>query len=968
MNDESTLLAAHRPLPLDDASVLWLVEEGELLVLASPRDGAPSRPHCLLVRGAGEFLLGGPEGASSGLMGVALHPARLRRVPRAELAAIPPAARARLSAGLDGWVLGLASALAGLARRPGATRIDRSFAELEVAAGQVLEGAPGRVEWIEVLSGSARWMGLEGARLDAGTKLFPLAEGTWIEAEGPLRCRARTGPSDADLLLYLEATLRMQGLVLSLVDAAERARDEAVMTRSREREARSERRVMHALGSLAHLFQSRADPELFDGPPLFRACAAAAEAAGLALSIPRTADDPGRERNPVEAVLRRSNVRCRPVLLRGGWQEGEAGPLVAFLEEGSAGEGADAKARPVALLPGKSGAYELYDPAEESRVPLTPELEARVRRQAFVLYVPLYESLRSRPFALFTYALRGHGMDVLVLVLVGIAATLLGMLVPHATGLLIDSAIPSADRALALQIGAALLMTAIGRMLFELSRTYCMLRVTVASSHKVQTGLMDRLLKLQVGFFRKFTVGDLLDRVMSVQKMFQQLSMASLVALFAGLFTLLNFALLLYYSPKLSALAASIAVVNLVLTYGAARLLVRRDRAILERSSAAFGHVVQLVQGVSKVRAAAAEDRAFASWARRYRDHQGQVLSRQAIDDHLTTINAMLPIVGQLFLFWIALRQIRPDEGAAKITLGDFLAFNSAFGLFLGGVTSLSNTITDVLGVFLLWERSKPIIEAKPEVGGRRTQPGVMKGGIGLQRVTFRYREDCAPVLEEASLEAKPGESIAIVGPSGCGKSTIIRLLLGFEAPERGKVVYDGQDLADLDVDAVRRQVGVVLQTSRVRSNSIFENIAAGSFITMEEAWEAVRRAAFEEDVRRMPMGMHTIVSEGGTNLSGGQRQRLLIARALVKRPRLLLFDEATSALDNRSQSIVTRSLGEMKVTRVVVAHRPSTIRGADRIYVLDRGRVLETGTFDELVRAKGMFHTLMALEGTARS
>jgi ABC-type bacteriocin/lantibiotic exporter with double-glycine peptidase domain len=224
----------------------------------------------------------------------------------------------------------------------------------------------------------------------------------------------------------------------------------------------------------------------------------------------------------------------------------------------------------------------------------------------------------------------------------------------------------------------------------------------------------------------------------------------------------------------------------------------------------------------------------------------------------------------------------------------------------------------------------------------------------------FRYRSDSALILDQVSIKAEPGEFIALVGPSGSGKSTLLRLLLGFDVPESGTVTYDGQDLAGLDVHAVRRQLGVVLQNSRLMSGSIFENISSSALITMDEAWEAARLSGLADDIAAMPMGMHTMVSEGGTNLSGGQRQRLLIARALALRPRILLFDEATSALDNRTQAIVSESLDRLKVTRVVVAHRLSTIRNADRIYVLQTGRLVQQGTFAELAEQPGLFNQLI--------
>jgi len=289
------------------------------------------------------------------------------------------------------------------------------------------------------------------------------------------------------------------------------------------------------------------------------------------------------------------------------------------------------------------------------------------------------------------------------------------------------------------------------------------------------------------------------------------------------------------------------------------------------------------------------------------------------------------------------------------------VAFHAAFGLFLSGATSLSTTLIDVLEITTLWERARPIVEAAPEVHTGQGDPGRLTGTLALEHVTFRYREHGPLILDDVSLHAAPGEFIALVGPSGSGKSTLLRLLLGFETPEAGAVYYDGQELSRLDVRAVRRQVGSVLQQSTLMAGTIFEHIAGSALITHEDAWEAVRAAGLVEDIAALPMGLHTFVSEGGSNLSGEQRQRLLIARTLVGKPAIVLFDEATSALDNRTQAVVTASLERLQVTRVVIAHRLSTIQSADRIYVLAGGRVVQQGTFAELTRHAGLFAELMA-------
>jgi ABC-type bacteriocin/lantibiotic exporter with double-glycine peptidase domain len=366
---------------------------------------------------------------------------------------------------------------------------------------------------------------------------------------------------------------------------------------------------------------------------------------------------------------------------------------------------------------------------------------------------------------------------------------------------------------------------------------------------------------------------------------------------------------------------------------------------------------------VTKLRVAGAEERAFAYWGERFSEQQRLLRRLQRIEDSIKVFNAVLPTLASTVIFWFVVLEIQAASaaGQAGLTAGAFLAFNAAYGMFISGATSLSNTIIDLLEVSTLFERAQPILEGTPEVDDDKADPGRLTGKLALERVTFRYQEDGPVILDDVSIHAEPGEFIALVGPSGCGKSTTLRLLLGFDTPESGTVYYDDQDLAHLDIYAIRRQLGTVLQYSKLTSAPIYENIAGGNSITLDEAWEAARAAGLGDDINDMPMGMHTQISEGGTNLSGGQRQRLLIARALVSKPKIMLFDEATSALDNRTQAIVSASLEKMRATRVVIAHRLSTIRNADRIYVIDQGRVVQQGSFDELAIQDGLFAQLMA-------
>jgi len=683
------------------------------------------------------------------------------------------------------------------------------------------------------------------------------------------------------------------------------------------------------------------------------AARAVGEALGVPIRSPAEFEVSRLSQEPLAAIARASHLRLRSVLLTDTWWQQDCGPLLAYTQ---------ADDQPVALLQVSATSYELFDPVHMTRTPVRAQLASTLAPVAYVFYRPL-AAHALKPLEVLQFGLRNHARDICLILLCGLVTTLLGWLTPTLTEVLIDQAIPDADQELLLQIGLGLLAAAFGQTLFQLAQAVALMRYQTGSSYTTQVAMWDRLLNLQPSFFRQYATGDLLERVTAINTIRQKLSGTTMRTLFDGVMAVLNLALMLYYSWQLALVAGAAALVVIIATTWSGVRTVRPVRPLRILAGELSGVIVQLIQGVSKLHVAGAEERAFAYWGRKYSRQQTLRRRIQRIEDSINVFNAVLPTLTSVMLFWFAMQVIqntKPDEPVV-LTVGIFLAFNTAFGTFIGGVTGLSNTLIDTLDVATLWERAKPILEGVPEVDASKADPGRLMGKLAVERVTFRYRADGPVVLDDVSLYAAPGEFIALVGPSGSGKSTIFRLLLGFDTPEAGAIYYDDQDLAHLDVYAVRRQFGIVLQHSKLMSATIFENIAAGASITLDDAWEAARAAGLAEDIAEMSMGMHTVVSEGGSNISGGQRQRLLIARALAFKPTILLFDEATSALDNRTQATVTASLDRLRVTRVVIAHRLSTIRHADRIYVLDGGCIVQQGRFEELAQQAGLFAQLMA-------
>jgi len=504
---------------------------------------------------------------------------------------------------------------------------------------------------------------------------------------------------------------------------------------------------------------------------------------------------------------------------------------------------------------------------------------------------------------------------------------------------------------------------AFGVALFDLAAGWLLQRIGMRMEADTQTALWDRLLRLRPNFFRRFSSGDLQARVMAVDEVGRALGGSVVAGAFSALLALSNLALLFHYSPRLAWLAFALALSVLLLTSGVGVLLQRKVAALIEAQGRLFGFVVQLLDGISKLRVAGAEKRAYARWLRGYTGQLALWSHVLRTGDRMAVFGQIVPPLGLGLLLVLSYEQLegsRTSAGGPELSLGGFLAFNTAFATFLAAVTSLSDLCVEAVELFTRTQRVRPILGEEPEVDAGKADPGRLTGKLAIESLSFGYPGAGAPALERVDLEVEPGEMLALVGPSGSGKSTLLRLLLGFESPTAGTLRYDGQDLSTLDVLAVRRQIGVVLQGGTPDAASLLENIASGGTLTLDEAWTAAEDAGLADDIRRMPMGMHTLVSVGGANLSGGQRQRLLIARALAMRPRILLLDEATSALDNRTQELISAGLERLRITRVVIAHRLSTVRRADRIVVLERGRIVQMGTYEELARKPGRFASLM--------
>ncbi len=811
-----------------------------------------------------------------------------------------------------------------------------------------------RLLWLEVRGTPEPEAGAPEGRL---LRLEPVAPGRSLEVASGCRVRALDCPQ-----LLREhgepAVRRWAAELFAGHGEALREAAEARRRRARRRRLSDRRQLAAALGRLPEIVAGRRSPvQVGEGGAGTDQALAALETVCAAERIdfeaPSGADPSGAARagtaepdagpsvaDRLAELLRRANLRFRRVHLEPGWWRRDGSSFVGFLE-----------GVPVAVVRRGAGRFECLRGGAWQRV--DEHLAETLEPRGLVVFRPLPQRpLKALDLVRHVLATPAR-VDLRWAAGLAIAAALLGLLPPYLTGKLLNEVVPFAETGMLVHLGLGLGAVALGSALFQAVRSVALLRVESFADGALQAAVWDRLLRLPLAFFRRYEVGDLLIKAMGPTQLRQALSDTVLSAALSALFSLVNFALMLSYDATLALAAVAFTLLTGGLLFGLSYLQLRHERARLKAEARASSFVLQMLTGIQKLRLMGAENRAYARWLQRFADQRQQSQRAARVGNLTATLNAVLPILASILFFYL----VGAAEG--RIPVGDFVAFNAAFGVFHGALLTLVGALSESLAAVPVYENMKPLLAEQPELDPERRAPGPLEGAISIRNVTFRYEADGPTILDGVDLEVEPGQFVALVGPSGSGKSTLFRLLLGFETPESGTVGYDGQDLARLDLKAVRRQIGVVLQRGAILPGSLFENIVGSAPLTHDDAWEAARLAGFDEDVRRLPMGMHTLLSEGGGTLSGGQRQRLMIARAIVRRPRILLMDEATSALDNRTQAIVAQSLAELSATRLVIAHRLSTVVNADRIHVIERGRVVQSGTYDELMAVPGPFRRI---------
>ena len=647
----------------------------------------------------------------------------------------------------------------------------------------------------------------------------------------------------------------------------------------------------------------------------------------------------------LEYLLRPSGIMTREVYLEHGWRRDAAGAMLATMkEDGSV----------VALIPSKLGGYTFIDPQSGLNVKINSKNEQLIDREAYAFYRPFPMS-KLKMTGLLAYIWNNiEKGDLIWYTFYVLVVTLIGLLIPWFNKQLFSDVLESKNIQILTAIAVFMVCTSISTALFGTVKSLFLQKISLKLDQSVNAATMMRILSLPPSFFKDYASGDLSNRSQYISSLVTMLLNAGLSVGLTSIFSLIYIGQIFKYTPGLVVPALAVTLATVVFSVVAALIQTRISRERMEATAKESGMGYALVSGIQKIRLAGAEKRAFARWGHMYAKEAKYMYDPPLILKVNPVITVAISFIGTMVMYYDAVIQ--------KVSVSDYYAFNSAYSMVSGAFMSLAGIAVTMAQIRPVLDMARPIMEAEPEISGEKTVLERLSGSIEFSNVSFRYDENMPLVLDNISFKIRPGEYVAIVGKTGCGKSTLLRLMLGFETPQKGAVYFDGRDIRSFDLKSLRSRIGTVMQDGRLFQGDIYSNIVISApQLSMDAAWEAAELAGIADDIREMPMGMFTMISEGQGGISGGQKQRLMIARAVAPKPKILMFDEATSALDNITQKKVSQSLDALKCTRIVIAHRLSTIRHCDRIIVIDGGSIVEEGTYDELIEKKGFFADLVA-------
>ena len=646
----------------------------------------------------------------------------------------------------------------------------------------------------------------------------------------------------------------------------------------------------------------------------------------------------------LEYLMRPYGIMRRSVILESGWYKDAIGAMLGIRKDNGT---------VVALIPSGFSGYEYFDLESGKYIKVKKSNEDLFEDEAIAFYKPFpLKSLTIKDLIVYIAQVLSVS-DYVAIALATLAVSLLGMLTPKINNILFSVVVSSGSVRLLVGIAIFAICLSLTSLIIGSVKSLISARINTKLSISIEAATMMRLMSLPADFFKNYSSGELQERAGNISSLCDMLVSTILNTGLTSAFSLIYIYQIFVYAPGLVIPSLIITFITIIFFVVSALMQMKISVKQMELGGRESGMTYALISGVQKIKLAGAEKRAFARWANLYAERISYSYNPPAFLKLNPVISSAISLTGTLVMYYMAVK--------TGVSVAEYYAFNTAYGMVSGAFMSLSSIALTFAQIKPILERVKPLLDAKPEISEGKQVITRLSGAVEMNNVSFRYNESMPNVIDNLSLKIRPGQYVAIVGKTGCGKSTLMRLLLGFEKADRGAIYYDGKDINSLDLKSLRRKIGSVMQNGKLLQGDIYSNITISApWLTMDEAFEAAEKAGIAEDIRRMPMGMHTMISEGSGGISGGQRQRLMIARAIAPKPKILMFDEATSALDNITQRQVCEALDAMKCTRIVIAHRLSTIKQCDRIIVLDGGHIVEDGTYRELIDNKGYFYELV--------
>ena len=647
----------------------------------------------------------------------------------------------------------------------------------------------------------------------------------------------------------------------------------------------------------------------------------------------------------LEYLMRPYGIMRRGVHLEKGWYKNAFGAMLGTKkDDGSV----------VALLPYELGGYRFYDLEKKKYVRVNRHNEDLFDTDAIAFYKPF--PLKKMSIRDFVHYLKEQvtPIDLVILVISMAAAASVGLLLPRLTSALFSDVIKIGSNRLLIGIAIYMISVSLSSLVFSAVQSFATARITTKLDITVEAASIMRVLSLPATFFKQFNAGELSTRIGYLHDLSDKMVNILLSTSLTSLFSLVYISQIFVYAPSLVKPSLIVTLLTTLVTIGKYKIVtgVSKNHMLLTTKENGITH--ELVGGIQKIRLAGAEQRSFAKWCKLYAESAQFLYNPPMLIRVSGVVTQAISLIGTAVMYYLAIKN--------GVSIAEYYAFTSAYGMIDSAFRTLADVSVSISRIKPTLNMVKPLLETVPEIDGDKTMVTSLSGNIELSHINFRYSPSMPQILNDVSLKIKAGQYVAIVGQTGCGKSTLLRIMLGFEKPQKGTVYYDSRDINKLDPKSLRRHIGSVMQDGKLFMGDIYSNITISApWLTMDEAWEAAETAGLADDIRRMPMGMKTLISEGLGSISGGQRQRLMIARAVAPKPKILMFDEATSALDNLTQKRIAEALDQMKCTRIVIAHRLSTIRQCDRIIVLDKGKIIEDGSYDQLIKKDGFFADLIS-------